>query len=214
MLLTNLFQNPLYVLAFFIAVLFGITVHEFAHAWVAYKSGDSTAKYMGRLTLNPFAHLDPLGTLMLLIIGFGWGKPIPINPHNFNKKSDELKVAFAGIVVNILVALILAIPIRLALLHGIAIESSAGLSFLNFVVEINLILAAFNLLPIFPLDGSHLVEYFLSESAREEFQTVGPYILFGLVALNYITNISIFSYLMEPILRLLSLLTKGTFRTY
>jgi Zn-dependent protease len=211
MLLLGLIQNPFIFLAYIVALIIGITVHEYAHAWMAHRCGDDTAKFEGRLTLNPLAHLDPLGTIMLFIVGFGWGKPVPINPNNMNKKSDELKVAFAGIVTNILLALILAIPIRIALMQGVLIESSAVLSFLNIIVDLNIILATFNILPIPPLDGSHLVEYFLNRESKYAFQTVGPFILIGVLIAQAATNIPILTTIMEPIIRLLSLLIKGSY---
>ena len=211
MLLLGLVQNPFVFLAYIVALIIGITVHEFAHAWMAHRCGDNTAKFEGRLTLNPLAHLDPLGTIMLFIVGFGWGKPVPINPNNMDKKSDELKVAFAGIVTNLILAFILAIPIRIALMQGVLIESSAVLSFLNIIVDLNIILAVFNLLPIPPLDGSHLIEYFLNRESKYAYQTVGPFILIGVIIAENITNVSIIHPIMEPILRLLSLLVKGTY---
>lgn len=198
-------------MAFLVALLIGVTIHEFAHAFMADRSGDPTPRLEGRLTLNPFAHLDPLGTIFLFLAGFGWGKPVVINPRNFHHRSDELKVAIAGIVTNITLALILAIPIRVALMHGQTIESSNFLSFLNIIIDINLVLAAFNLLPIFPLDGSHFVEYYLSEEAKATYQQMGPYILFGLIIYGQISGNSILFTIMEPILRILSLLVKGTF---
>lgn len=210
MLILGLLQNPLYFIAFVVALIVGITVHEFAHAWVAYRAGDPTARIEGRLSLNPFVHLDPLGTLFLFMVGFGWGRPVPINPIYFRNKSDELKVAFAGIVTNILVALILAIPIRIALMHGQLIESSVVLSFLNIMVELNIILAAFNLLPIPPLDGSHLVEYFLNNQAKQAYNQFGPYLLIGLVLLDRISNTSIIMTVMEPIVRFISFLVSGS----
>ena len=210
MLILGLLQNPLYFVAFVVALILGITVHEFAHAWVANRSGDPTARVEGRLTLNPFAHLDPLGTLFLFLVGFGWGRPVPINPIYFRNKSDELKVAFAGIVMNILAALILAIPIRIALMHGQLIESSMILSFLDIIVELNIILAAFNLLPIPPLDGSHLVEYFLSDQAKQTYNQFGPYLLISLVLLDKISPTSIIMSVMEPIIRFLSFLVSGS----
>lgn len=209
MLLLSLIQNPAYLIAFLVALLLAITVHEFAHAFAATKCGDPTAKIEGRLTLNPLAHLDPLGTLFLFLVGFGWGKPVPINPNYFKKKSDELKVAFAGIFANILLALILAIPIRIATLHGQIVESSLILSVLDIAVELNLILAAFNLIPIPPLDGSHLVEYFLNESAKISYQSIGPYILICVVLLDRLANTSIIFGIMEPIVRFLSFIVKG-----
>jgi Zn-dependent protease len=211
MLLLGLIQNPFIFLAYIVALIVGITVHEYAHAWMAHRCGDNTAKFEGRLTLNPLAHLDPLGTIMLFLVGFGWGKPVPINPNNMDKKSDELKVAFAGIVTNLILALILAIPIRIALMQGVLIESSAVLSFLNIIIDLNIILAVFNLLPIPPLDGSHLVEYFLNRESKYAYQTVGPFVLIGLIIAENITNISIIHPIMEPILRLFSLLIKGTY---
>lgn len=211
MLLLGLIQNPFVFLAYIVALIIGITVHEFAHAWMAHRCGDNTAKFEGRLTLNPLAHLDPLGTVMLFIVGFGWGKPVPINPSNLDKKSDELKVAFAGIVTNILLALLLAIPIRIALMQGILIESSAVLSFLNIIVDLNIILAVFNLLPIPPLDGSHLVEYFLNRESKYAYQTVGPFILIGVLIAENVTRVSIIHPIMEPIIRLISFIVKGTY---
>lgn len=213
MLILNLIQNPLYFAAFIFALAIGITIHEFAHAFVADRSGDPTARLEGRLSLNPIAHLDPLGTIFLFLAGFGWGKPVPINPNNFRHKSDELKVAFAGIVANLLFALILAIPIRVALLQGQTIESSVYLSVINIIVDINLVLATFNLIPIFPLDGSHLVEYILGDnySAKATYQQIGPYLLLGLIILGQLSGQSVIFTIMEPVLRLFSLLTKGTF---
>ena len=214
MIFFNLLTDPLYFIAFIVALVIGITVHEYAHAWMAYHSGDPTAKLEGRLTLNPLAHLDPLGTLFLFLIGFGWGKPVPVNSSLFRKKTDEIKVALAGIATNIVLAIILAIPIRIALMNGQTIDSSQFLSFLNLIVDLNLVLAAFNLIPNFPLDGSHLVEYFLEGESKYNFQTVGPYILFGLILLGRFTGINILFIVMEPILRILSFIAKGTLNTF
>ncbi|MEK7096373.1 MAG: site-2 protease family protein [Patescibacteria group bacterium] len=214
MFLSNILQNPIYVVAFIVAFGIGLTIHEFAHAFVAYKSGDATAKLNGRMTLNPFAHFDPIGTIFILIAGFGWGKPVPIDPRNFHKRSDEIKVALAGIIANLIVAFALALPIRYALMTGHTIDSSAALSFLNFIVELNLMLAAFNLLPIYPLDGSHIVEYFLSPDMQETYQSVGPVILIGLLVIGPLTGTSIISTIMEPILRVFSFLVKGTIFTF
>ena len=211
MLLAQLFQNPFSIIAIIVGLIIGITFHEFAHAWVAFRCGDPTAKIEGRLTLNPLAHLDPLGTLFLFIAGFGWGKPVPINPRFFKHKYDELKVAFAGIVMNLIIATIVGIPIRIALAHGQVIDSSPLLQFLNLVVEINILLASFNLIPIPPLDGSHLIEYFLSDQAKNTFNSMGLYILLALVLLDRIGGSSILFTIMEPIMRIFTLITTGTF---
>jgi Zn-dependent protease len=210
MFISNLLLNPISFVAFLFALVLAITVHEYAHAWMAFKSGDPTAKVEGRLSLNPLVHLDPLGTLFLFFAGFGWGKPVPINTRNLRHRSDELKVAFAGIVANIILALLFALPVRFALLSGHTIESSTVTTVLNLIVEMNLILAAFNLLPIFPLDGSHLVEYFLREPARSTYQYIGPYVLLAILVYDRLTQSSILLSIMEPILRFLSLIVKGT----
>ena len=214
MLILNLLQSPIIFVAFIVGLVLAISVHEYAHAWVAYRSGDPTAQMNGRLTLNPLAHLDPIGTLFLFLVGFGWGKPVPINPSYFHNRSDELKVAIAGITANIILAFILAIPLRIALLTGHSIDSNVILSFLDILVDINLVLAAFNLLPIFPLDGSHFIEYFLDDYGRMAFQQYGPYILLFLLIFDRISSFSILTTIIEPIIRLLSFIVKGTFSIF
>lgn len=213
MLIFSLLSGQLTIYEFaaiIVGILFGITIHEYAHAYVAYKCGDPTAKYMGRLSLNPLAHLDPIGTLALLTIGFGWGKPVPINPTNFSHKRDELKVAFAGIVTNIIAAFVLALPLRYAMLHCQLIDASPILSFLKGIVEINLVLAVFNLIPIPPLDGSHLVEYYLSHEQRYQYANIGPTILMFLILLSFVSGFSFFQVIVEPLVRILSIVVMGT----
>lgn len=214
MLIANILQNPLLIIAFLIGLLIAITVHEYAHALIALRCGDATAKLMGRLTLNPIAHLDPLGTIFLLLVGFGWGKPVPINTRNFHNRGDEIKVALAGIVANLLLAAILAIPIRIANLKGISIDNNQALSFLGIVVDINIVLAAFNILPIPPLDGSHIIEYFMDEETKFHFAQYGPFILLTLLIFDRISNFSILYSIMEPIIRFFSIITKGTFSIF
>ena len=210
MFLLNILQSPLDFLAVLVGfLLIGITIHEFAHAWVANKFGDPTAKMEGRVSLNPLVHLDPVGTILFLIIGFGWGKPVQINPHLLRNKNDELKVAIAGIVANLLVATILAIPLRIAMIQGVAIDSEPYLLFLKKLVEINVVLAAFNLLPIPPLDGSHFVEYFLDDMARYRFQQIGQYALIGLILFGLVTSVSIIPLIMEPIMRVMLFFVSG-----
>lgn len=209
MLLLNLINSPLQFIAFVIALFIGICIHEFAHAFVADRSGDPTARLSGRLTLNPLAHLDPIGTLMLFVVGFGWGKPVPINPNHFRQRNDELKVAIAGIIANLMLAVLIGIPIRVALLNGHSIDSSAFLSFLNIIVEINVFLAAFNLLPIFPLDGSHFVEYFLEGEAKHNYQYYGPYLLIALVIFGQLTGNSLIFRIIEPLVRFFMWIARG-----
>jgi Zn-dependent protease len=147
-------QDPLAFVLLVIPLLFSIIIHEVAHGWVAYRMGDSTAKDMGRLTLNPLKHLDPFGTLMLFIVGFGWAKPVPVNFYNLHpRRKGLILVSSAGIAANILLAflfemLLKVIPIRYA---------GTWVIMVYFMVQINITLAALNLIPIPPLDGSKIL---------------------------------------------------------
>jgi len=210
MLLLSLLQSPLDLIAIVIGFLvIGITIHEFAHAYIADRFGDPTARTMGRVSLNPFAHLDPIGTILFFMIGFGWGKPVPVNNRYLNKKSDQLKVAFAGIIANLAMATILAIPLRIATMRGVLIDSSWILSMIDKIVDINIILASFNILPVPPLDGSHLIEYFLSEEQKIKFFFYGQYAILALIILDFVSGYNIIYTIMEPIMRVFSLLIKG-----
>ncbi len=150
-----------FVLAWIVAIIIALTVHEFAHAKVADMAGDPTARDQGRVSLNPLDHYDPIGTTMILLVGMGWGKPVPINPANFgHPRRDEALVSVAGPGSNIITAALFAVPLRL----GFAGEYGLALS---LIVSLNLFLAFFNLIPIFPLDGSHILQAILPyEKAR------------------------------------------------
>lgn len=141
----------------FPAVLIALSFHEFAHAWVADKLGDPTPRYTGRLTLNPLAHLDILGTIMLLFFRFGWAKPVIVNPSNFRKPSRDMAlVAIAGPTMNFILAFFFALPFRFGLHLGWATERF----FFNALI-INIALMVFNLIPLPPLDGSRIIGFFL-----------------------------------------------------
>lgn len=186
MLLFNLIANPLQFLGFIIALLVAITIHEFAHAWVANYYGDPTPRMMGRLTLNPFAHLDLMGTIFLLLAGFGWGKPVIINPRNFrNPKIDNLTVSLAGPMSNLFLAIILGLVYRFTVLPS-PVEQ---LIFL--IIFFNLVLMIFNLIPIPPLDGSKILGLFVSEETFIFLQQIGMPLLFGII---------IFSSLFYPVI--------------
>jgi Zn-dependent protease len=164
----------------FIAVILAITFHEFSHGWVAHYLGDETAARAGRLTLNPIAHIDPVGTLLLpfllAIAGLppiGWAKPVPINPNNFNNpRLGSALTAIAGPVSNFLQASLAAILLKLT----IGMSNTLYL-FLASVVSINLLLMVFNLIPIPPLDGSKFFGYFIPILEDPKFEAYGPVIL-------------------------------------
>ncbi len=155
-MLQYLFTNPFSFAIWAAALLVAVTVHEFAHAWTADHLGDPTARLAGRVTLNPLAHLDPIGTLMLLIFRFGWGKPVPIDPFNLrNPRRDAAVISFAGPAADLVLALILSLIIRLShlFLSSAIIIQTILLPF----ITLSVILAIFNLIPIHPLDGGKVL---------------------------------------------------------
>ena len=155
-MLQYLFTNPFSFAIWAAALLVAVTVHEFAHAWTADHLGDPTARLAGRVTLNPLAHLDPIGTLMPLIFRFGWGKPFPIDPFNLrNPRRDAAIISFAGPAADLVLALILSLIIRLShlFLSSAIIIQTILLPF----ITLSVILAIFNLIPIHPLDGGKVL---------------------------------------------------------
>lgn len=178
-MLFELFDNPIALLSFALSLIIGLTIHEFAHAFIAEKLGDPTAKYQGRVTLNPLAHLDPFGSIMLLIAGFGWGKPVPVNPQYFSRPAiDELLVALAGPASNLIMASVLGIIVQFNPIPAIN-------ELLVPVVFINVMLAVFNLIPIPPLDGSKMLRPFVSEATFRQFEMLSlPAIILLVIALR------------------------------
>ena len=175
-------KNPVAFFLLAIPVLYSIIIHELAHGWVAYRMGDPTAKQAGRLSLNPLKHLDPVGTLMLFIFGFGWAKPVPINlAYVRDMRKGLILVSSAGIIANIVVAFV-----AFLLLHILSPSSGAVELLLHYLAQINIILAAFNLIPIPPLDGSKILMGFMSERFQYLFSRLEPYGLFIIIALLYI----------------------------
>lgn len=153
-------QNPIQFLCYAPVLLFSFSVHEWGHAFAAHKNGDNTAKAMGRLTINPLAHFDIIGFICLLTWGFGWGKPVPITPRNFNNyKKGMLWVSFAGVLCNLALLLLSVLLYVLAvfLLPTLLYNEILTTIFIN-LVRINLVLFVFNLIPIPPLDGSKIIE--------------------------------------------------------
>jgi Zn-dependent protease len=164
-------------------LLTAFAVHEFAHAWAADRYGDPTPRSMGRLTLNPLAHLDPIGSLMLVFVGFGWAKPVPVNPYALERRSSAamMWVSLAGPISNLIMALIASIPFQLGLVSGYVAMTNQGTVlptldyFLYEFVYINLLLMLFNLIPIAPLDGEKVLYYLAPPSVTRVMDTIRPY---------------------------------------
>lgn len=174
MLLLKLLQYPELILYIPVSLIIAITVHEFMHAWTANFLGDPTPKSFGRLSLNPLAHLDPLGTLALVFLGFGWGKPVPINPNNFkNPRLGSALTSVAGPLTNLLLADVLALTYKFS---GLTTETLGGRVVLA-VIFYNLLLMVFNLIPIPPLDGSGFAALFFPAFDSERWHQIGPIIL-------------------------------------
>lgn len=198
-------------------ILLALSVHEYSHGLAAYRLGDPTAKYAGRLTLNPLSHLDPIGTLMLFLVHFGWAKPVPVDPRYFaNPKRDMLWVALAGPASNMFLAFLSGLVIRFINAHpGPFMGSFIGNSFAVMMVlslQINLALAVFNLLPIPPLDGSKVLYGLLPpqyEHVAYNLERYGPGILFGLILLGMITGVSILWAFIGPFVGFFSTLFAG-----
>jgi Zn-dependent protease len=193
------------------AILFGLTIHEYAHGLIALKLGDPTAKYAGRLTLNPLKHLDPFGTICLFLFRFGWAKPVPINPTYFtNPRRDILLSSLAGPGANFLAAIGFGLILRI--IYLITPTSSFLLIILHMFVFFNLILAIFNLIPIPPLDGSKILYYLLPQNMAyyyAQIERYGIFILMGIIVLGTMTGISIFGEIIFPIIRILSTIIVG-----
>jgi Zn-dependent protease len=203
-----LLRSPPEVLFLLVPVLlFALCFHEFAHAWVAYKLGDTTAKHAGRLTLNPLAHLDPMGSLMILFVGFGWAKPVPVDVRYLqNPRTDMMKVAFAGPAANLLLAFIGGTIIRFQIVSGSLILM------LVLFTQINIMLAVFNMIPIPPLDGSQIFSGLMVRKNPDlvmKLQMYGPQILFGLILIGYLTEISPLWWAMSPFVNFFLFLFAG-----
>lgn len=163
-MLGTLGLNPLLFIVWAVSLVIAITVHEFAHALAADRLGDPTPRSDRRLTLNPLAHLDPLGTLALLFIGFGWGRPVVFDPYNLrNPRRDAAIISLAGPVSNIALAVAIA-----AMIHTLPVGSALG-SILALLIQLNVTLAVFNLVPVYPLDGEKILVGFLSPTLAREY---------------------------------------------
>lgn len=194
-----------------IILIVSLSTHEFAHAWTANAFGDDTPRMNGRLTLNPAAHLDMMGSLMLLIVGFGWARPVPINPYALQRRSSAavMWVSLAGPASNLMLAILAAIPLRMGLINPMT--GSSGLlpspySFLLQFIFINLLLMVFNLIPLAPLDGEKIAGYFFPPSIARFFDTIRPYgpiILLAILFVGPMIGIDIFGWVIRPVVNTL-----------
>lgn len=170
--------NPLSFIFGIVALLLAIDIHEFSHAWAAEHLGDPTPRLQGRLTLNPLAHLDPVGTILLILVHFGWGKPVQFDPYNLrNPRRDGALISLAGPVSNVLLATVCALIIRLPI-------PDVAAAFIGQLLIFNVVLAIFNLVPIHPLDGFKIVEGILPQQQVAEWHELERYgIIFLLILL-------------------------------
>ncbi len=197
-LITLLFQEPLVFVVLLLALVFTLSVHEAAHAWVGSLLGDGTAKRMGRLTLNPLAHLDPMGFLLILFAGFGYAKPVPYNPYNLTyPRWGPALIAAAGPASNLIFGSLCAIAYGL-LWPSLGSNNLLTLS-LWFLGHINFALMVFNLIPLPPLDGSKALLAALAgpqhDRIRFWLETQGPNLLLGLILIDLVLNIGVFSWI-------------------
>lgn len=185
MIISTIFSSPLTAIAWIVAILVAIAIHEFAHAYAAYKLGDYTAKDEGRLTLNPIKHLDLFGTIMLFLVGFGWGKPVPVNYYNLRKpRWGPAIVSFAGPLSNIILALIMGLVLKILYEFGGVGPTRPVFVLISATIFINITLAVFNLIPIPPLDGSKILFAALPEKFsrfKQQLQRYGFIILIFIV---------------------------------
>lgn len=180
-------------------IVFSLSCHEFGHAWSAKLYGDPTAEKLGRLTLNPIAHIDPIGLLMIVMVGFGWAKPVPTDPRNFTSFWASLVVAAAGPLANLILAFLAINFYGFAASNGYSfVGMPSADTFFYLFVYINLLLMLFNLIPLGPLDGHYILPYFLPRVVAQRYweinQRFGSFAVLGLVALSY-AGLPIFQWL-------------------
>lgn len=208
-MLTTLFTQPLFFILWLLAVLIALSVHEFSHALVGTLLGDETAKRMGRLTLNPAAHVDPLGLVTLVLVGFGWGKPVPYNPYNLRyQRFGPVFVALAGPGMNLLFGILMALGLRF--LGPSLGQDNLLIQFLFLSAYLHFGLLLFNLIPVPPLDGSKLLLAALSgpkwQVARTTLETKGPIILLILVVASSFLSLNLLGWLSQIVQFLITLI--------
>jgi Zn-dependent protease len=212
-------NSPVELIAGVITLLIAFTFHEFSHAWTATHFGDDTPRQYGRLTLNPLSHLDMLGSLMLLLTGFGWAKPVPINPSRLRQHSRAalMLVALSGPAANLALAILAAIPLRFGWVVStlpIIDFFPTPYQFLIYFLFTNLGLMLFNLIPVPPLDGDEVLSFFLPPEMQRSWDKVrpyGPYILLILLFLGPFIGLSLIDKVLRPAILYLAQLLLGGF---
>ena len=208
MLISTLFSDPTIFLVIILSLVYALTIHEFSHALVATYLGDNTAKFSGRLNLNPLSHMEFFGTLMLLFAGFGWGKPVPVNPYNLKwRRWGMAMVSLAGPASNFISLAIFAGIVNV--LSNFVPAGSLVFDFLFYLIFINFILGIFNLIPIPPLDGSKVLFAILPshmDDFKRKFSVNGPWVLLGLIFLDRFTGLNIFGNIFGFFINLIYLL--------
>ena len=200
-LISILFDNPVIFILIIISLIFALCVHEYSHGYIAYIYGDETAYRMGRLTLNPLAHLDPIGSMMILFLGVGYAKPVPVNPINLrNPRKDMIKVAAAGPASNFILSFIGVFIFTLLAKLGL-LQNSFHLFFSYFII-INTYLGLFNLIPIYPLDGGQIFGNVIAKYNPNIFRQLneyGPKILLAIIAISIFSQgrLSIIGWVIE-----------------
>lgn len=211
-MLSLLFQGQVALFTLIIiALVISLTFHEFGHAWVAHLYGDPTAARAGRLTLNPAAHIDPMGLAMVVLVGFGFAKPVPTNPRNFSSIWGQMMVAAAGPLANLLIAVVAWNLFRYGAQAGWpGFLTPATDTFFSILVGINLLLMVFNLIPLGPLDGHYILPYFLPRRLAQRYTVLneqyGGWFFMGLILLS-ILGLPIFSFVFRFAMDLLPYIT-------
>jgi len=194
-------------------ILYAITIHEYSHGWVAHKLGDNTAYLAGRLTLNPLSHLDLIGTMMFVFLHVGYAKPVPVNAMNFkNPKRDMMLVGISGPLSNIISAFGFGVIFRLITVNQVVVNNPFIIQLLAGAIILNLALAVFNILPIFPLDGSHILKGLLPPHLAYKYSLYDRklmFILLGIIFISYIARIPILGFIVWPPVDILARLFSG-----
>lgn len=204
-MLNLLTENPILFLIYIVALFSAISIHEFAHAYVADYLGDPTPRLTGRLNLNPKSHIDLTGLIFLLFFGFGWGKPVEFDPYNLkNPRRDAALISIAGPTANFILALLLSLILKLFIFFKLNFLQTIGFLIIPPIIQLNLVLGIFNLLPIHPLDGFKIIGGILSEEKAREWFSLEKYgIIFLILLILPVNGSSMLDSFLKPIITFL-----------